>query len=72
MGKRRPHPRCAVRARYPEATCIPWWSGRRAWIVLEINAPTSLGDIGAGETERRAWQDAARRLNPVDTTGVKG
>lgn len=62
-SRSRLHPRVAVRARYPEAICRPWWSGKRAWIVTETNAAVSLGDLGAGETERRAWQDAARRLN---------
>jgi hypothetical protein len=59
------HPRVKVRTQYPEAIAIPWWSGKRAWIVIPKNQMANEYDIGQGETERRAWQDAAKRIKYV-------
>ena len=53
-------PKQRVLKKYPQAICIPWWFGERAYLIKKT--AFSEGAIGAGRTPALAWANAAGKL----------
>ena len=55
-----------VKARVPTATCKSGRSGSIPWFYIKVNHPhiqdTTDSALGSGESEQKAWEQAARNF----------